>query len=248
MIQHRPEMRQKKAATRGRSTKDGRTSEGLRAMAGSRAIVSPMKRIPATPPLRVPMKLAASPWLCVMDGFATKEECAAVLDLYGDEAWIEAHADHYGWDHAGFAAEVPADADALLAALAWRMENAMGAATEGCRTLRLRYYGEGEGHRLHGDAYEFEGLRLARTALLYLMDTEAGGETRFPYSLPVPLAIAPRRGRLVVWSSTLPDASEDPASRHDAAPVLSGAKASLLAFTYLSPMRHADLPTDPPVC
>src|SRR5205085_8960865 len=100
--------------------------------------------------------------------------------------------------------------------------------------------------RLHSDAYEFDGLRLARTALLYLLDTDAGGETRFPYSVPTPLAIAPRRGRLVVWASTLPDASEDPASQHDAEPVLAGAKASLLAFTYLKPARHATLPTGLP--
>ncbi len=176
--------------------------------------------------------LASTSSLRMLDGFATAEECAEALARFGDGGWVEAHADFHGWDAHGFIAEVAAELDPLLDALLARMESVMGRRSAGPRTLRLRYYQEGQGHPPHCDAYEADGLSLQVTALLYLMDTEAGGETRFPHALPAPVAVQPRLGRLVVWTSTLPDGSPDPASLHDAAPVTAGAKAALLGFVY----------------
>ena len=179
-----------------------------------------------------PRALAQAPWLVVQDGFASADECAAVLALFADEGWVEAEADHYGWDASGFAAEVEAPRAPLLSLLHARMEVALGRRTQTRRTLRMRYYGEGEGHPPHSDAYEADGLRLTATALLYLQDTEAGGETTFPAARPAPLAVAPRLGRLVLWTSLLPDGATDPAGVHAGAPVLAGSKAVLLGFVY----------------
>lgn len=191
---------------------------------------------------------AQQPALQVADGFATAEECAAVLARFGDGAWVEAHADFHGWDAHGFVAEVEASQDPALDALCRRMEAQIGRPSAGRRTLRLRYYQEGQGHPLHCDAYEIEGLQLQVTALLYLMDTEAGGETRFPQARPAPVSVAPRLGRVVVWTSTLPDGRPDPASVHDAAPVIRGAKAALLGFVYGPPPEPLrGLATEAPV-
>ena len=96
----------------------------------------------------------------------------------------------------------------------------------------LRVLPEGEGHRPHVDAYTFEDTRLAVSTLLTLIQPEEGGETRFLDARPTPLAVQQRRGRLIAWTSTLPGGADDPASRHDGAPVVRGAKAVLLAFVY----------------
>lgn len=191
-----------------------------------------MRRLGLEEVLPAPQPLAQAPWLVVQDDFASPEECAAVLALFADEDWVAAEADHYGWDGSGFAAEVEAPRAPLLAHLHARMEEALGRRTLTRRTLRMRYYGEGEGHPAHTDAYEADGLRLVATALLYLQDTEAGGETCFPAARPAPLAVAPRLGRVVLWTSTLPDGAADPASMHEGAPVLRGSKAVLLGFVY----------------
>jgi len=176
--------------------------------------------------------VAGAPWLVVGDGFATPEECAEILSLFADEGWVAATADHYGWDHAGFVAEVEADRAPVLDRLHARMEQALGRRTLARRTLRMRFYSEGEGHRPHSDAYRAGELSLRATALLFLQDTEAGGETCFPEARPEPVAVAPRLGRVVLWTSTLPDGAIDPAGLHEGAPVVRGSKAVLLGFVY----------------
>lgn len=190
-------------------------------------------------PLAGLTQLASGPPLYAVDDFLSPEDCEAVLALFGDEDWVSSNADHHGWDIAGFAAEIPAAADPMLSALADRMESFHGLPGTGPRTLRFRYYQPGEGHRLHGDAYVFEGLSLRVTTLLYLIDTEAGGETRFPAAEPEPVVVCPRQGRMVVWTSTRADGSPDPRSVHDAAEVIAGAKAVLLGFSYLPPAEHS---------
>ena len=189
--------------------------------------VAPDQRFPTLTPVGI------APVLSVIDDFATSEECTDAMALFGDEAWVTEHANHYGWDGASFAAEVDADHAPLLLALADRMEALAGEQSRLPRTWRFRWYDVGQGHPPHTDTYDFEGFRLMITGLLFLQETEAGGETRFPAALPEPLAVAPRTGRLILWRSTRSDGEEDPASLHDGAAVIAGSKGVLLGFIYL---------------
>jgi hypothetical protein len=198
-----------------------------------------MKAIAAAQTFLEPTPVAESPQLWVLDGFASEEEVDGVLALFADEDHVRAHAWHAHWDHAGFAAEMPADGEGLLARIAERMERTTGVRTVIERSVRFRFYGEGEGHRPHTDGYETEGCKLAVTALLYLSDTEAGGETAFPAAQPEPIAIQPRRGRLVMWTSTLPGGADDPRSLHEGRAVARGDKAVLMSFAYLPLAEHA---------
>lgn len=201
-----------------------------------------MLRLDTSTWVAAPRQLSAGPVLCAVDGFLTEAEAAAVLARFGDEAWVQANADHYGWNDAGFCAEVPAESAPELDELAQRIDALTGVRSAARRTLRFRYYNEGEGHPAHTDTYGDGDLVLGATALLGLMDTDAGGETRFPAATPEPVEVAPRLGRLVWWNSTGPGGEDDPRSLHEGARVHAGAKAVLLSFAYLPAERHPALP------
>ncbi len=73
---------------------------------------------------------------------------------------------------------------------------------------------------------------LVVTALLYLNDTEAGGETFFAKAQPSPVFIHPKRGRLAIWFNLLPSGRPDRAALHEALPVLRGEKRTVANFFY----------------
>ena len=106
-------------------------------------------------------------------------------------------------------------------------------------SFRFRRYAPGEYHPPHLDTYTFEGRTLILTALLYLTDTEAGGETHFPKARPAPVAVRPRRGRLALWFNHRPDGAVDPAALHEALPVRRGVKATVANFLYQTLDRRA---------
>ena len=102
-------------------------------------------------------------------------------------------------------------------------------------TLRYRRYLPGESHPAHCDHYQVGGTALVATALFHLADTRAGGATRFLEARPVPVEVAPKRGRLVMWMNHGPDGAPDACSIHDAAPVEAGEKVTLTQFLYQPP-------------
>ncbi len=183
--------------------------------------------------LPAPTRVAEAPQLWVADDFLDGDDIDAALAFFGDEGSVAAHAHHYGWDGSGFVAEVPARATPALARIADRVTRATGVTSAGEGTFRFRHYGEGEAHPPHCDAYDSGDGRLAVTALVHLLDGVEGGETAFPAASPEPVAVSPRRGRLVAWTSLLPDGREDPASVHAGMPVRAGSKAVLMYFAYV---------------
>ena len=180
-----------------------------------------------------PTRLATAPSLWVWDGFLDEATIEAVLALFGDETFLAEHADHYGWDTAGFAAEIPADQHPVLQAVMAKVEAAVGLRSALTPTFRMRYYDEGQGHRAYVDAYTFEDTRLAVSVLIGLVEPAEGGETRFLAAEPESLAIAPKRGRLVAWTSTVRGGADDAKIVHDGATVVRGSKGVLLGFLYL---------------
>ena len=136
-------------------------------------------------------------------------------------------------DQTGTSCEVPVEGnDPVLETLRRRIAEAFGFENAQGATMRFRRYRPGEFHPLHVDEFQIDGDDLVATAMLWLSDTGAGGETVFPAALPAPLLLEPRRGRLAVWLNYHPDGTVDTAAMHEAAPVLRGEKVTLTAFLY----------------
>ncbi len=98
--------------------------------------------------------------------------------------------------------------------------------------MQILCYGLNAEYRPHYDYFDPEtpggavcyqrgGQRLA-TLVMYLADTEEGGETIFPYADGV--FTQPIKGNAVLLYNCTPDGSEDPLSLHGSAPVIRGEK------------------------
>lgn len=179
------------------------------------------------------VRVGRSPFLEVRDGFASAGERAHALRLAADRPALAARG--ISWQHGptGFSFEMPIEGDPVLEGLHARMTAALGLTDRKRYSFRFRHYAEGEAHPPHLDVYEIRGVHLAATAMLHLVTTEEGGETRFPAATPDPAAVAPREGRLVLWRNLRADGSPDPASVHEGLPVRRGAKMTLTAFVYV---------------
>lgn len=176
--------------------------------------------------------LAQTPRLRVVDGIVTPGEARRLDALGGAWGRLRARGITPRHDETGFSFEAPRDLDPLVGDVARRIEGWLGLADAAVGDLRFRRYSVGEGHPPHLDTYTADGLTLVVTAMLCLVAPEAGGETRFPRARPRPIALRPVAGRLLVWAGHLPNGRPDPASLHDAAPVLAGQKSTLTLFLY----------------
>lgn len=109
----------------------------------------------------------------------------------------------------------------FVRAINLRIAAASGTAVECGEPLQVLRYGPGQEYRPHFDA--IEGMENPRvlTALVWLNNDYAGGETRFDE-----LAISARGGigDLLLFANTRADGGPDPRTRHAGAPVTSGTK------------------------
>lgn len=140
--------------------------------------------------------------------------------------------------------------------------------------MQVLRYGQGQQYRVHMDTLHTEegGPRVA-TVLMYLADTEEGGETIFPMSggWANPAAAASladaspcARGKvgakakmgdaLLFWSINPDGSSEDLASNHAACPVVKGSKWSAPVWIHAKPYnlgsftRKERMAHDPGLC
>lgn len=95
--------------------------------------------------------------------------------------------------------------------------------SENYENFQVLKYAVGQRYNTHHD-YGKEDVQLAcgpriLTFFLYLSDVEEGGETAFP---SLNIAVSPKKGRALLWPSTLSDDPEAMDSRtfHEARPVL----------------------------
>jgi len=183
-------------------------------------------------------QLSRAPRLYVADGFATDEEIARMLAVAADRDDLTRRGVAMKHDTTGFSFEMPVPGDPCLEAYVARLHATVGMTNDFGNTLRFRRYAIGELHPPHLDCYRIGDLCLVATALLYLNDTAAGGETTFPRAVPKPIAVRPRKGRLVVWFNHYPNGLEDPTAWHESTPVTEGEKATLTAFIY-KPIEYA---------
>lgn len=80
-------------------------------------------------------------------------------------------------------------------------------------------------HFLPGSVYWDDMMRQGGqrswTAMIYLNEPAAGGETEFPTA---GLTVSPRVAMLVLWNNMQPDGTPNPAALHAGKPVLAGTK------------------------
>lgn len=74
---------------------------------------------------------------------------------------------------------------------------------------------------IYWDGQMKEGGQRSWTAMVYLNEPIAGGETEFPIA---GLTVQPRRGMLVIWNNMDVDGAPNPASLHAGLPVRAGTK------------------------
>lgn len=102
---------------------------------------------------------------------------------------------------------------------------------ENGEAIQVLTYGLGEEYRPHFDyfdnttpegaaCYNRGGQRVA-TLIMYLENTEVGGETIFPRAN---VKVKPVKGNAVLFYNCTPDGREDPMSFHGGAPVIRGEK------------------------
>ncbi len=123
----------------------------------------------------------------------------------------------------------------------------------------MLHYGVGEKYEAHYDYFhdkintQFGGNRMA-TVLMYLADTEEGGETTFPYAegfdpevlkgdfsscAKGKLAVKPKKGSAILFWDMTPEAVVDHYSLHEACPVIKGHKWSATKWMHVKPLGIA---------
>jgi prolyl 4-hydroxylase len=108
-----------------------------------------------------------------------------------------------------------------------KIEEVTGVPYVNYESFQILHYDVGQHYRTHHDMSERQvslacGPRIL-TFFLYLSDVEEGGETSFP---SLKLSVTPKKGKALLWPSTLDEDQEKKDSRtnHEAKPVISGVK------------------------
>ena len=187
-------------------------------------------------------QVSTTPRVWVADGFLGEDEAETLLAQAPAEHSEEARALRAKSDRTGFSFEWPIDGNPLLQSLRERITDLLGVKNELPETFRFRHYRPDDGHPPHLDCYEIEENALVFTALMHLEDADEGGETRFPETDEGPLAVAPRKGRLVVWGNHLPDGRQDTHSIHEGTRLVRGSKTTLTWFVYAPASAAAHTP------
>ena len=175
-----------------------------------------------------PRIICQSPQIVRIDEFLTADECAFLIELaeprmkrsmiFSEEQQRFVEDPIRTSDLAAFPViyEWP-----FVRAINLRIARATGTAVECAEPLQVLKYGLGQEYRPHYDSrLGIENPRVI-TAVIWLNDDFAGGETCFDE-----LGIAERGapGDLLFFANTLADGSPDPRSRHAGAPVTRGFK------------------------
>jgi prolyl 4-hydroxylase len=109
----------------------------------------------------------------------------------------------------------------VIGALNRRLARLSGTSVEQGEPLSILRYGPGQEYRPHVDSLPTTHNQRIITAITYLNDGFAGGETRFD---GLDLTIRPSAGDVLLFHNVTADGRVDPATRHAGLPVRSGVK------------------------
>lgn len=111
--------------------------------------------------------------------------------------------------------------DPAIHALNRRLARVSATAVEDGEAGEVLRYGAGQEYRPHLDFVRASDNQRVMTALVYLNDEYAGGETEFTKT---GLRVRGQVGDVLVFANALPDRSADPLSEHAGRPVTQGTK------------------------
>ena len=186
-----------------------------------------------------PRKLSDSPWVSLFPAAFSREECDFLVataepafrpSLVGDGAGGEVRRSVRTSDDMTIPWLME---DPATHALNRRLAALTGTRPEQAEALLILRYRPGQEYRPHVDWDGGENGRVM-TALVYLNDDYAGGETLF---VKTGLKVKGGIGDVLVFRSTTPDGEFDPMSEHAGLPVLSGTK--YLASRWIHEHRFA---------
>lgn len=181
--------------------------------------------------------LCEYPEITLYEGFITDEECVHIIEMSKDTlVRSSVDGDAGGVTNSTRTSSqtwLQHDHSPLIKDMCERIADAVGMPLDNAEPIQTVYYRMGQEYQGHHDAYDINtpmGQRATKgwgqrvkTALLYLNDVEAGGETEFPN---LDIIIKPKRGDMVVFQNIDLEAPDVPLynSLHAALPVERGFK------------------------
>ena len=115
----------------------------------------------------------------------------------------------------------PIQQDLVVHALNQRLASATGTRVDQGEPLAVLRYAPGQQYRLHHDCLPGERNQRVITALTYLNDSYAGGETEFP---AIDFAFRGEKGDAILFANIRPDGQPEALSQHAGLPVTQGEK------------------------
>lgn len=200
--------------------------------------------------------LSTSPWVIMFDNFLTDTEIDAMITTQtswerstentgstnqfgeGGRKISQSRTSSNSW--CNNACWHHPDVSSVLA----KVEEVVRIPRDNYETFQVLDYAVGQYYKVHHDwskatPYQPAGPRVL-TMFFYLSDVEEGGETAFP---TLDIAVRPKKGRALLWPSTLDSDpyDVDPRTRHEAKPVLAGSKFASNLWIHMHEWRKANL-------
>ncbi|MGD9810810.1 MAG: prolyl hydroxylase family protein [Sphingobium sp.] len=170
--------------------------------------------------------------LFIRRDFLSGEECAAMRAIIDEGAqpsklFSGTEGPEYRTSHS---CHMEPD-DPLVAAVSDRIVALMGLDAATGETIQGQRYTVGQEYKPHWDYFpvndtywphmKAQGGQRCWTAMAYLSNVAAGGETHFPYA---GLVVPPREGTIIIWNNLTRDGGPNHDSLHAALPVRDGTK------------------------
>ena len=199
--------------------------------------------------------VSESPWVVIFDNFLEEDEMNALVETvdgwerstdtglaneYGETGRILSN----GRTSVNAWCREPCESHPKVKRVYSKIEEVTMVPYSHYESFQVLKYEVGQRYHTHHDSDESDN-RLAcgpriLTFFLYLSDVEEGGETAFP---SLGIAVTPKRGRALLWPSTLDEAPNkiDERTYHEARTVKKGVKFAANAWIHLYDFRTPNL-------
>ena len=170
--------------------------------------------------------------LYIVQGFLLEQECADLIQLIDDTSRPSTL--YEGTEIPGFRTSYSGDLNPfhpLVQIIEGRICNLMGLDKRSGETLQGQRYQVGQQFKPHHDYFHTNeaywqlerprGGQRSWTAMIYLNEPEAGGETNFPNA---GLCVSPRTAMLVLWNNMDAIGAPNDLTPHEGCPVTAGTK------------------------
>jgi prolyl 4-hydroxylase len=164
--------------------------------------------------------------------FLSPDECRAMVDLIDAAAMPSVL--YAGTEQEGFRTSYSCHLscwDPLVGRIEARMSDVLGIVNDYAETMQGQRYLVGQEFKPHHDFFHpgqeyWERERLAGgqrtwTAMIFLDQPEAGGNTEFP---ELGLGVRPQPGKMLIWNNATPEGALNYKTLHTGTPVTAGVK------------------------